>query len=208
MTVKTVVGTLEETLRAIGETFGFSPKALMLYAEQDMLTGFDFGAGEWPTGSLHRPEGQTLYALIRQCKPALIAEFGTLYGCSAAHLGQAVADNSFGHVLTVDHTPKPDRPLPAAVTSFWMMGEDFMRVIGANQLGFVFEDTDHSYESTHGVWEPALEKVKPGGWIISHDPAADEKVIRGAVDVVGEENCLIVLVPPSDCGLLIYRKPL
>ncbi|WP_086829191.1 O-methyltransferase [Allokutzneria sp. NRRL B-24872] len=46
--------------------------------------------------------GRLLYTLIRAIRPARVVEFGTSFGISALHLGAAVRDNGFGHVVTTE----------------------------------------------------------------------------------------------------------
>jgi predicted O-methyltransferase YrrM len=49
------------------------------------------------------PEGgRLLYALIRACRPATVAEFGTSFGISTIHLAAAVRDNGAGRVITTE----------------------------------------------------------------------------------------------------------
>lgn len=209
-----VVGSLETVILAIAGWLGIEFKILFDFANADLHTGWDFDKGAWPCGSLHRPEGQILYALVRALNPTQIAEVGTWYGCSATHMAQALADDDRQHapIECVDITPNGSM-IPSLLRQHVNLtaadGRDYLRGLEDNSLGMFYEDASHSMEGTRDLWILGLQKVQPGGVIVSHDPesaAVGADVIAG-VEAAGVTDYLIVRVPPSDCGLLIYRKP-
>lgn len=209
-----VVGSLETVVLAVAGWLGIEFKKLFEYVNADLHTGWDFDQGAWPCGSLHRPEGQILYALVRALKPKQIAEVGTWYGCSATHMAQALEDDGQKHapINCIDISPNgsmiPSR-LRQHINLTAADGCEYLSSLDDNSLGLFYEDASHSFEDVRGLWKLALNKVEPGGVIISHDP---ESAVVGAdviagVEAAGIADYLIVRVPPSDCGLLIYRKP-
>lgn len=210
-----VVGSLETVILAIAGWLGIEFKMLFDFANADLHTGWDFDQGAWPCGSLHRPEGQILYALVRALKPKQIAEVGTWYGCSATHMAQALADDGGEHapINCIDINPNGSM-IPSLLRQHINLmatdGRDYLRGLKDGSLGLFYEDASHSMEDVRDFWTLGLQKVEPGGVIVSHDPenaVVGPSVIAG-VEAAGVTDYLIVRVPPSDCGLLIYRKPM
>src|SRR3989344_486705 len=56
-------------------------------------------------GGVECEVGEFLYGLIRCLKPTSILETGTYTGVSAMYMGEAVKDNSFGKVITLEFEP-------------------------------------------------------------------------------------------------------
>lgn len=207
----TLTADLNSTLEAVADYLTLSHTELCAYAAEDTHTGWDFGKGAWMCGSLHRPEGQTLYALIRALKPKRILEMGALEGCSSTHMAQALAANGVGKLLSVDIAPGTGSKLPEALRPYVTQRVEWAGEAldsAKSKFNLIYEDTDHSRATTRAIWEKALEKIAPGGVIISHDPfsaSVGKAVIAGVTDALGHDNFLMVQVPPSDCGLLIYK---
>jgi hypothetical protein len=210
--IKTVVGSLETVIGAIADYLGMDGATLLLHTERDTHTGWDFGVGDWPCGSLHRSEGQILYALARYMG-AVPVEIGSFYGCSTTHLAEAVYGNSVpGKVQAVDlYGLHPDRIpdyLLGSIEAFTMDGAAYVRSLPDNSQAMIYEDGSHKFEDVRDVWRIGQDKLRAGGLLLSHDadhPTAGE-AIRAGIEAAGVTDYLIVRVEPSDCGLAIWRK--
>lgn len=61
------------------------------------------------------------------------------------------------------------------------LGGDFLYSLDDNSLDWVYLDADHAYDAVHTEVTLALHKVKPGGFIMGHDYAANCQVWRAGV---------------------------
>lgn len=202
-----VEGELDATLDALAAYLDIDAETLKAYAAEDHHTGWDFDEGEWMCGSLHRPEGQTLYALVRYYKPALVLEYGRWQGCSTTHIAEALEANGGGHIISVDIggvTAKvPERLLPR-VTFEQADGRDHLREFSA-PVTFIWEDTDHGYDTTRAFWDAGIAKLPTGGIMVSHDVPKIE-FEQHAITDAGAGDAIALRVPPSDCGLGVWIK--
>lgn len=202
-----IEGDLNTTLEALAHYLAIDAETLKAYADEDVHTGWDFGEGEWECSSLHRPEGQTLYALVRYYRPEMVLEYGRWTGCSTTHIAEALEANGAGRVISCDIYPRPpaipERLLERCVihAANGLLHLDSM----ASDHTFIWEDTDHSYETTRRFWELAIARLKPGGIMVSHDVPALERE-RRAIEDAGVTDYIALRVPPSDCGLGVWIK--
>lgn len=216
--MRNATGSLEETLTALAEHLGMKSrdaKALIDFAAEDPHTGWDFGKGAWPCGSLHTPEGKTLYALVCALNAHKVVECGALFGCSSTHLAEALkATKGATPLISVDILEGTGKQVPdhlkAWVSNIYMPAQDYFADVPDNSLDMVYEDTDHTFEVTRDIWRAAIPKVKRGGVIVSHDSehATAGQVVTNAInEALGHTDYLTLLVPPADCGLLVWVKP-
>lgn len=210
---KVVSGSLEDTLTALAEYIGMRDDRLIKVADCDPFTGWDFGQGEWPVGSLHTAEGQTLYALTHELDMTTVVECGSLYGCSSAHIAEALTVIG-GHLTSVDVLEGTGSLFPDYLkpyrTQLYMKGEDYLNSLPDNSVDMVFEDTDHSPASVYEIWKAGIAKVRSGGVVISHDAlhATSAKDVNEAIQrALGHDDYLLLGVPPADCGLAVWVKP-
>lgn len=208
-----VVSSLEDVLTALENYINVEPADWLIYAHDDTQTGWDFGRGEWPVGSLHTTEGQVLYALTRVLDAKTIVECGSLHGCSATHFASALGFTE-GHLTSIDVLEGTGSLFPDHLKSYrtqlYMKGEDYLNSLPDNSIDMVFEDTDHSPESVYEIWKAAIKKVRPGGVVVSHDALHETsaKDVNAAIQkALGHDNYLCLLVPPADCGLAVWVKP-
>jgi predicted O-methyltransferase YrrM len=214
--MKKVVGSLEDTLAALAEYTKAFVDDFWTAAYEDKHSGWDFGKGSWPCGSLHTTEGQTLYALVCALELRQVVECGSLYGCSSSHIAQALKDTKVATypLISVDILEGTGSMFPDDLKpyrkQFYAAGEKYLATLPDNSVDMVYEDTDHTYEVTRAIWEAAIPKVRSGGVIVSHDSehaTAGEVVTKAVLDALGHDDVLTLLVPPADCGLLVWRKP-
>lgn len=214
---KKVVGTLEDTLTALAEYIGYIEQPIAHFiatAEDDTFTGWDFGKGDWPCGSLHTPEGKTLYMITYALQAKTVVECGSLYGCSSAHIASMLSHYFDRHLTSVDILEGTGSQFPDYLKPYrsqiYMPGEQYLATLPDNTVDMVYEDTDHSFAVTRDIWLAAIPKVRSGGVIVSHDSehaTAGETVTSAVIAALGHDDFLTLLVPPADCGLLVWRKP-
>jgi predicted O-methyltransferase YrrM len=215
--------TLDDALADIAHRFGLDTEELIQYSYEDEHSGWDKGVGEWPVGSLWTVEGRVLYALTRALKPDTVFEIGTNVGCSTTHFASALKANGHGTVLSFDTAETIQIP---GLTQTYSQGElipvhvrEHVELIHGDGLvhleqyigtaGIIYEDCDHSTESTQRAWTVGRQKLVTGGVIISHDAAhwLVGEAIRQGITNAGME-ATIYAIRPSDCGLAIWRKPM
>lgn len=197
-------------------TFDLDPEDCQSFAAMDTIGGFhaDPALRRWDTGSIWQVEGQVLYALIRATQPHFIVNLGVYQGCSLAHMMAAI------NTIQVDDPKyKPTvigvdlyRPqsIPDGVKFLGMDALEYVeQQMPTGKVDLLFEDLYHGVDSTRRVWMAAREKVKKGGFVISHD-AAHFLVgtdVRLGILASGVLDPLILAIEPSDCGLAVWRKP-
>lgn len=211
---------LPDTLTLIAQQLNLDPTDLIAAAKEDYQTGWDNGNGAFPIGSLFGVEGQTLYALIRVLKSENIYELGTHYGASTTHLALAVHANGVGRVTSVDMMTNVDgtsNPVGGMVPPDLRAYVDFVHddaiarlaTCAVESVDFIFEDLMHHAADCEQVGKLAQVVLKPGGVLVAHDAAhriVGKAVRDGYFEAMGDFG--LYLTEPSDCGLLIWKKPL
>lgn len=205
-------GSLNDTLTDLARWLNLPAQELTDYAKEDTFTGWDYGAGDFPVGSIFREEGQVLYALIRALWPSSVIELGTAAGASATHIAAALAANSTGKLTAVDHGLHPGALIPDALqgTVKVLAGDALEYLERRRRVDIIFEDLDHQPETVAAVARLAADKLTPGGLLISHDamhPTVGPGVRQGYADA-GLEGVHFYGIDPGDCGLAVWRKPL
>lgn len=210
---------LSDALTAIAAQLNLDADSLIAYAAEDNVDGWP--SERWPGGSLWSVEGKTLYAITRAMRPAYVLECGTREGCSATHLLTALDANGAGRLTSVDLCSIADISgagfgglVPDELKSRWsfhapMSAQDLIDS-DVTPFEIVFEDTDHTLETTVAILERLVERpaVKV---IISHDlyhPYATEAIRAAWTQVFGAEGGTWqgYHIEPSDCGLAIWRR--
>lgn len=189
-------------------------EGLMAYAEEDAIGGFhhDPALRRWPVGSVFEVEGQLLYALVRALKPKRCAEIGLQDGCSATHIASALRENGSGGRLTSIDRGNSGALIPDALRSRVQVvngdGADWLAGQDDQAIDFLFEDADHSEELSYQVGVLAQTRLRPGGVLVAHDAAHRDvgPLITGGYTRAGLDY-QVFLVEPSDCGVLIWRRP-
>lgn len=207
---------LADALRSAAHYLGLNAGKLVAYAAQDGIGGWDYDhyLYRWPPGSIFSVEGQLLYALTRALGVSAAADLGTVAGCSASHLAQALIDNDADGALYCVH---PDRSAGhlilyerGAVLQFahqdclaWLLTQP------DHSLDLIFDDTPKTVQEGAAIADGARRVLKPGGVYIAHDAAhfLIGRDIQEGLRLGGMDNRLIVLIDPADCGLAIWKKP-
>lgn len=197
----------EDALRQIAQDTKLDAVELASYAAEDDETGWDFGQGEWPVGSLFAAEGRILYALVRAYRPETVVEFGSLFGCSSKHILGALIKNKHGKLISVDPAPQTlmDRFKPAELKRWEIVrakGEDAPLPLSAD---IVFEDAAHGAVGTEAMIKLGVS-LNPA-IILSHDAEhflVGAAVREGFARGVGIDRPKTVLVDGTDCGLAYW----
>lgn len=210
---------LHAALTTLADYLDLDAAELIAYAEADPFTGWDDGKGDFPNGSIWGVEGKVLFALVRALKPASVLELGVYHGCSTTHLIAALQANGSGTVTSVDHHSGDGASvdigdaIPDAQRADFhyveQRGQHYLAKLKDNSQPFIFEDMQHDVEGTAELWVLGVQKLQPGGVMISHDsehPTAGPDV-RAGVALAGVTGTISLLIEPADCGLLVYRKP-
>ena len=147
--------------------------ALMAIEKQ----GIDEG---WPI--VGAAEGSLLYILARSVRAKRILELGTAIGYSGTWLARALADG--GELLTVEHNPKTaalaqknfDKTGVASKVRI-VVGTADQALRGAKgPFDFIFNDIDKvGYPA---VLEPCIERVRPGGLLVTDNVLWHGEVAR------------------------------
>lgn len=211
---------LTEALTAIAEHLNLNADDLIAYAAEDEVGGWP--SERWPGGALWSVEGKTLYAITRALQPAHILECGTREGCSATHLLTALKANGSGHLTSVDLCSIADISgagfgglVPEELRDRWTfhapMSAEGLLDADTTPFEFVFEDTDHTFETTVEILTRLVSRADVQ-IVISHDivhPYATEAVRAAWTQVFGTEGAAwrAYHIEPSDCGLAIWRRP-
>lgn len=203
---------LTDTLFVIENFLGLETDSLLPLANEDNIGGYHPEPSQrtYEAGAIWDVEGRTIHALIRALKPVKVVEIGSGAGCSTNHIASALKANNNGHLVTLDkgNTPTISIEWQEYVTVSGGDAFEYLESLPDNSIDFILEDADHSEEMCYRVGEIAKTKLVPGGVLVAHDAA--HPTVGGGV-VAGFRRALtgyrVYLTEPSDCGLLIYRKP-
>jgi predicted O-methyltransferase YrrM len=211
---------LHEALEQIAERFGLSADNLKQHVSEDNIGGWHTApdVARWPMGSLFGVEGQVIYSLIRETKPANVMNLGTFHGASAVHMAAALKANGtpkarvYAVDLNLDAFNAANIPddLREYIVPIEQDAIEWLNGRWPAKIGLIFEDLLHSPEQVQAVWEIALKKANQGAFILSHDYShwvVGADVAAGiAAAGIAHEDGLEVLIEPSDCGLFIYQQ--
>jgi hypothetical protein len=215
---KLMQGTLSEALTHIANRYGFNTEELIAYAKEDTLGGHYPQAPPGhnhpapkeiePNKGIWAVEGQVLYALIRALKPGNVLEIGNRYGCSTAHIAEAIVRNGTGYLVTIDICKDPilreehqgiARQVIADLFYF-----DYKQLA---PIGFIFEDSNHRPDMVEYAWRQFWQHGAPGAMMVSHDsehervgPGVREGIQRVTTDYTSYQ------IHPALCGLAMHRK--
>lgn len=216
---------LDETLQLLALQIPVDPDALIQFAAEDTVGGWDLNQGGWPIGSLWGVEGKVLYALTRLLRPDLVVEVGTHRGCSTTHFATALDVNDNGLIVTLDTAPGVGDMIPSRldkrVNKVAASGVDWLAEQADESIDIIYEDADHSTETSRDVAHLARIKLKPGGLLIVHDAAHDYAwvgdgaqitsdvgaTIRRGLEIALDNAFRVYRTDPSDCGFALWQKP-
>lgn len=207
---------LNDALYLVAAHLKLDANELIRYAEEDNIGGWDLGEGGWPCGSLWSVEGKSMYAIIKATRAQVVAEIGSLYGCSTRHILATDA----ARVIAVDVSHLSEAMNLDRLEQVSGDGMAWLRAQPDESLDFIFEDASHATAMVYEIAELAKSKLKPGGILMNHDAAHDfawvgggnkvddnaGKDIRAGLDAAGL-NYRVYRIDPSDCGFALWQKP-
>jgi len=154
-------------------------------------------------GQIYAPE--LLYALVRKFRPSIVVETGVSAGISSAYMLQAMEDNKYGHVYSIDypdHTMPEEHYLPKGVESGfavppylrhrWTLcvgkSEELLEPLLAKvgEIDVFVHDSEHSYQNMFLEYSKAWGYIKDKGLLISHD-INDNKAFRDFAELHKKE---------------------
>jgi predicted O-methyltransferase YrrM len=134
-----------------------------------------------------------LYAICRNLKPHVVIETGVQYGASSAFILQALCDNNFGHLYSIDlpdvkyirdngkphhDSIKPNRvgtAVPNELRGRWTLiigntKEKLPELLGTlESIDVFFHDSMHTYDHMYLEYKTAWSKLRTGGLLVSDD---------------------------------------
>lgn len=149
-------------------------------------------------------EGMLLYALVRLHKPKTIVEIGTCTGFSTRFLAQAVRDNGFGKVYTIDVNPQfqNDGGWPE-IEVFRGFSHDVLGSGKINNVDFAFIDGDHTYAAVKDEIDQVLEISSEKCLMALHDVLYYPELLKLWDELPHNK---ILLGKRTGLGMVYYEK--
>lgn len=133
----------------------------------------------WPNtfpSAIDEATAGLLYDLVRLFRPEVAVEIGTAKGNSAIAIGQALKENGFGKLYTID--PIELELVKIAIRKSGLKKQieyvvdfstNFIPKKNFQKIDFVFIDGDHGYENVKKDFDLVKNLVPKGGVIAFHD---------------------------------------
>ena len=170
----------------------------------------------YPTDySINSDSRKFLYHLCRILKPNNIIETGVAYGISSSYILQALEDNKFGKLYSIDSIFRPWQTkemigsiIPKKLKSKWelIIGKSTEKLenvlIEINDLDIFIHDSSHTYENMMFEFNIIFKKIKKNGIIISddiidndafYDFASSNDVKKYVIKVEGNQGLGIII---------------
>jgi predicted O-methyltransferase YrrM len=126
--------------------------------------------------------GRLCYMTCRQLRPRVVVETGVAYGVTSAYILQALEDNAFGELHSIDLPPLGRNAesyvgylIPSQLRNRWRLRRGSARNILPQVLSEVgsvdvfVHDSLHTYRHMSWEFQSALRSLRPGGLLISDD---------------------------------------
>jgi len=137
----------------------------------------------YPTDySINSDSRKFLYCLCRILKPKNVIETGVAYGISSSYILQALEDNKFGKLYSIDSIFRPWQTeemigsiIPKKLKSKWelIIGKSTEKLENISNevkdLDIFIHDSSHTYENMMFEFNIIIKKIKKEGVIISDD---------------------------------------
>ncbi len=140
-----------------------------------LIAGRLYWPNTFPT-AIDQQTAELLYSLIRMTDPETVIEIGTANGNSAIAIGQALEDNKFGKLYTID--PNKDEFVTLAIKKA-KLGNRIQYIIDYSfnaipslqlkKIDFAFIDGNHNYENVVTDFNLVKNLIQPGGIVVFHD---------------------------------------
>ena len=137
----------------------------------------------YPTDySINSDSRKFLYYLCRILKPKNVIETGVAYGISSSYILQALEDNEFGNLYSIDSIFRPWQTkemigsiIPKELRVRWQLviGKSTEKLenilMKISDLDIFIHDSSHTYENMMFEFNMIIKNIKKNGMIISDD---------------------------------------
>jgi hypothetical protein len=195
---------MTEAIERVANALNIDPAKLISACAEDKLGGY--GDPGYMSGSIYGSEGRLLYGLIRCTKPEYIVEVGRFYGVSLKHMASACLANEKGLIDSVDTQSQPIILHSGIMKHIRINQCDIRDFSPQGDIGFVFEDADHNYDTAKATWQSLKSSFAPVTYAVMHDwfePAA-AGAKQAFIEELGQPDVLFIK-EPSTCGLAIKK---
>jgi len=205
---------IAEYLTDPNECGKLSPHILKEWIIKDCTLTREWWEQEWYPGSLLYSCGLTLHAIIAAIEPKIVVEIGSFLGMSTCFIADSLSHEE-AHIDSVDiwaetaeeylgvhrgHTIKRFPPKIDCVSLITAHGEEYLKTLKSNSVDFIFEDANHTYETTKAIIEQVPRVLKIGGILASHD-ALVKPVAQAYENVFRLKNCKLL-----SNGMILWKK--
>ena len=151
-----------------------------------------------------------LKSVVRTVKPALIVETGTFIGNSAIQMAEALRENGFGRIITIEYDPaifaKAKERIDTSGVHQWIEYRN------ASSLESKIDGTiDIFFSDSHLPIREAeirkfLPQINPQGLILVHDASSHFQVVREAVLKLEAEGLISTVLLSTPRGMVVAQK--
>jgi hypothetical protein len=118
-------------------------------------------------------EAMSLYLIIRLMRPKIVVETGVSAGRSSAFMLQAIEDNSYGYLYSIDPDPNAGYAIPGVLKKRWFFipkksSEALPSILERlNQVDMFLHDSLHTYENMMYEFETIWPFITKNGVMLS-----------------------------------------
>lgn len=151
-----------------------------------------------------------LKALVIAMKPKLIVETGTFLAYSTLKMAEALKENGFGKIITIEYDPdifaKAKERIDASGLASWIDNRNAssLETQVEGTIDLLFSDSHRTIRGKEiRRWLPQIEAR---GLILIHDTSPHYPVVRETVLELEREGLLSIVMLPTPRGLVIAQK--
>jgi len=149
--------------------------------QSNLSTTLDYAIKRHPASPGRGPmgdEAELLYLCVRSLKPSLVFETGTGAGFSTTYILQALKENDYGKLYSIDFFKEEEECgwiIPTDLKNRWMLikgssGQVMHPLLSElGQIDVFVHDSDHSYENMINEFRTAWPYLRKGGIFLAHD---------------------------------------
>ena len=132
--------------------------------------------------SLPIDSGLFLYLLCKSIKPQKVFETGVAYGQSSCFILQALSENNYGKLFSIDAVFRPwetkekiGSMIPENIKNRWKINfgnskSTLKKILSdEKEIDIFFHDSLHTYDNMMFEFETAWQYIKNGGFLLSDD---------------------------------------
>lgn len=147
-------------------------KTLKIHLESEWGNAGAENYSAFNSGGVECEVGEFLYGLVRMIKPKRILETGTHYGIGAAYMSQALKDNGFGKLTTIEYIPENYQIAVMRMNVLELENVDLLmmdagKFTPAMKFDLIFLDTEPQTRFAELV--RFYDNLNEGGYVFIHD---------------------------------------